>query len=100
VGHGIVVAAALPVLAEAGVELRLPALWYVEFVLSRFRDYRDEYPSATAPAALATSRAGAVGGDARLSPSNYPHARTGVKRPEPLCVAPPSGHDIAVVPKV
>jgi hypothetical protein len=26
----------------------LLALWYVEFVLLRFQDYRDEYPSATA----------------------------------------------------
>ena len=34
----------------------LLALWYVEFVLLRFQDYRDEYPSATAPATLATSR--------------------------------------------
>jgi hypothetical protein len=48
VGRGIVVAQALPVIAEAGVELRLPALWYVEFVLLRFQDYRDEYPSAAA----------------------------------------------------
>ena len=45
-----------PVLAEAGVELRLLALWYGEFVPLRFQDYRDEYPSATAPATLATSR--------------------------------------------
>jgi hypothetical protein len=45
-----------PVLAEAGVELRLLALWCGEFVLLRFQDYRDEYPSATAPATLATSR--------------------------------------------
>jgi hypothetical protein len=43
-------------------------------------------------------RAGAVGGDARLRPSNYAHARTGVKRPETLCVAPASGGDIADVP--
>ena len=43
-------------------------------------------------------RAGAVGGDARLRPSNYAHARTGVKRPETLCVAPASGDDIADVP--
>jgi len=43
VGHGIVAAPALPVLAETGVELRLLALWYVEFVLLRFQDYRDEY---------------------------------------------------------
>jgi hypothetical protein len=56
VGHGIVVAPALPLFAEAGVDLRLLALWYVEFVLLRFQDYRDEYPSATAPATLATSR--------------------------------------------
>ena len=34
----------------------LLALWYVEFVLLRFQDYRDEYPFATAPATLATSR--------------------------------------------
>jgi len=55
VGHGIVVARLSPVLAEAGVELRLLALWYGEVVLLRFQD-RDEYPSATAPATLATSR--------------------------------------------
>jgi hypothetical protein len=74
----------------------LLALWYVEFVLLRFQDYRDEYPSATAPATLATSRR-SVGGDARLRPSNYAHARTGVKRPETLCVASASGDDIADV---
>jgi len=36
--------------------------------------------------------------NARLRPSNYAHARTGVKRPETLCVAPASGDDIADVP--
>ena len=40
-------------IARSGLLL---ALWYVEFVLLRFQDYRDEYPSATAPARLATSR--------------------------------------------
>jgi len=56
VGRGIVVAPAPAVLAEAGVELRLLAPWYGEVVLLRFEDYRDEDPSATAPATLATLR--------------------------------------------
>jgi hypothetical protein len=78
-------------------ELRQRALWYVEFVLLRFQDYRDEY--------LVRHRAGdvgdvvpvAVGGDARLSPSNYAYGRTGVKRRDPV-LAQPSGDGIAVVP--
>jgi hypothetical protein len=84
---------------KAGIELRLLALWYVEFVLLRFQDHRDEYPSAPRRQRW-RRRAGAVRGDARRSPSNHAHARTGLKRPETLCVAPPSGDDIAVVPHV
>jgi len=75
----------------------LLALWYVEFGLLRFQDYA----TSTRPPPRRQRwrrRAGAVGGDARLSPSNYAHAGTDVKRPETLCVAPASGDDIAVVP--
>jgi hypothetical protein len=71
-------------LAEAGVELRQLALGYVEFVLLRFPGLPRRVPRPPPRRPRWRRRAGAVGGDARLSPSNYAHGRTGVKRRDPV----------------